>query len=323
MIAPLRMLRRGAMPHRTSDRHRLAGLLLLAWCAGFPSALGIGIVRGTASTIIVSGGGIAGLIFLIAVGLGCALQVLAFFSMRALVRRSRGAREGSGWAAVGVLAPGGIGVVALNLVLVSGPFLPPFGPVSTVLLCLPYPLAFALLEVRDRAVAVGAGAVALLLAGGVIPVHALQEHLAARAWLSLRPGLDRTLLEAVDWPGGEQAPFTTGPYGVRATVFFPDTNIDGIDEGVVTVAPATSNPCAPAAAIATDDNTPEYDWERIGFVVTGFLRGCAGLQAGEESDSCGAGQGQPDRRQGDPASTPHGRDAAHNGQELSTVSPPR
>ncbi|MGI5143054.1 FAD-dependent monooxygenase [Streptomyces sp. CA-106110] len=56
---------------------------------------------------------------------------------------------------------------------------------------------------------------------------------------------------------------------------------------------------------------------------TGFLRGCPGLQAGEESDSCGAGQGQPDRRQGDPASTPHGRDAAHNGQELSTVSPPR
>ncbi|MFI6359918.1 hypothetical protein ACIBJF_46860 [Streptomyces sp. NPDC050743] len=24
---------------------------------------------------------------------------------------------------------------------------------------------------------------------------------------------------------------------------------------------------------------------------TGFLRGCPGLQAGEESDSCGAGQG--------------------------------
>ncbi|MGI5519038.1 hypothetical protein [Streptomyces sp. CA-106131] len=59
------------------------------------------------------------------------------------------------------------------------------------------------------------------------------------------------------------------------------------------------------------------------FSFTGFLRGCPGLQAGEESDSCGAGQGQPDRRQGDPASTPHGRDAAHNGQELSTVSPPR
>ncbi|MER6406210.1 hypothetical protein ABT269_22380 [Streptomyces viridosporus] len=35
---------------------------------------------------------------------------------------------------------------------------------------------------------------------------------------------------------------------------------------------------------------------------TGFLRGCPGLQAGGESDSCGAGQGKPDRRQGDSAS---------------------
>ncbi|MGI5508988.1 hypothetical protein [Streptomyces sp. CA-106131] len=69
------------------------------------------------------------------------------------------------------------------------------------------------------------------------------------------------------------------------------------------------------------DHELKSSWERLGF--TGFLRGCPGLQAGEESDSCGAGQGQPDRRQGDPASTPHGRDAAHNGQELSTVSPPR
>ncbi|MFB7335665.1 hypothetical protein ACFC00_29095 [Streptomyces adustus] len=68
-----------------------------------------------------------------------------------------------------VLALGGIGVVALNLVLVARPFLPPFGPVSTVLLCLPYPLAFALLEVRDRAVAVGV--MAFLLGGGVTPVH--------------------------------------------------------------------------------------------------------------------------------------------------------
>ncbi|MFI6353800.1 cytochrome ubiquinol oxidase subunit I [Streptomyces sp. NPDC050743] len=56
-------------------------------------------------------------------------------------------------------------------------------------------------------------------------------------------------------------------------------------------------------------------------VFTGFLRGCPGLQTGEESDSCGAGQGQPDRRQGDPASTPHGGDAAHHDQELPTVSP--
>ncbi|GAA2260217.1 hypothetical protein GCM10010430_50350 [Kitasatospora cystarginea] len=255
------------MPHH-SDRCRLTGLLLLAWCAGFLSALGIGIVRGAVSTTIVSGGGIAGLVFLIAVGLGCVLEVLAFASMRAVVRRSRGARDGSGRAAVAVLAAGGIGMAVLSLILVSGPFLPPFGPVSTVLLCLPYPLAFALLEVRDLGVALGAGAAALLLAGCVIPVHAMQEHLAARAWLNLHPGQDRALLQAVDWPGGEQDPFTTGSYGVRTTVFFPDTNIDGNDDGVVTVAPATNNPCGPAAAIATDDNTPENDRGRIGTVVT-------------------------------------------------------
>ncbi|MFI6360621.1 MFS transporter, partial [Streptomyces sp. NPDC050743] len=39
------------------------------------------------------------------------------------------------------------------------------------------------------------------------------------------------------------------------------------------------------------------DGQREWVLFTGFLRGCPGLQAGEESDSCGAGQGQPDRRQ--------------------------
>jgi hypothetical protein len=53
---------------------------------------------------------------------------------------------------------------------------------------------------------------------------------------------------------------------------------------------------------------------------TGFLRGCPGLQAREESVSCGAGQGQPDRRQCDPVSTPHGGDVAYDDRELSTVS---
>ncbi|MFI6359259.1 DUF4231 domain-containing protein [Streptomyces sp. NPDC050743] len=58
---------------------------------------------------------------------------------------------------------------------------------------------------------------------------------------------------------------------------------------------------------------------KLVLAFTGFLRGCPGLRAGEESDSCEAGQGQPDRRQGDPASTPHGGDAAHDDRELSTV----
>ena len=57
-------------------------------------------------------------------------------------------------------------------------------------------------------------------------------------------------------------------------------------------------------------------------LFTGFLRGCPGLQAGEESDSCGAGRGWPDRRRGDPVSTPHGGDVAPDDRELSIVSPP-
>ncbi|MFI6360426.1 hypothetical protein ACIBJF_49730 [Streptomyces sp. NPDC050743] len=87
--------------------------------------------------------------------------------------------------------------------------------------------------------------------------------------------------------------------------------------------------CAPGGADyerATDpwvstgpDGTVYAGGEGVDF--TGFLRGCPGLQAGEESDSCGAGQGQPDRRRGDPASTPHGGDAAHDDRELSTVGP--
>jgi hypothetical protein len=249
------------MPQRVRESRRVAVRLFLAWCAGFPSALGIGIVRSTASTLVPGGGAIAGLMFLAVVGVGCALQVLAFFCMQRLVGRGRGA-------AVGVLALGGAGVVALNLVLVSGNFVPPFGPVSTVLLCLPYPLAFALLEVRGREAILGTGAVALVLAGCAASVHAGQEQLAARVWESRHPGLDHTLLRAVDWPGGEQDPFTTGPYGVRTTVFFPDTTIDGNDDAVVTVAAATADPCGPAAVIATGDNTPDGQDDRIGTVVT-------------------------------------------------------
>ncbi|MFC5219697.1 hypothetical protein [Streptomyces coerulescens] len=37
-------------------------------------------------------------------------------------------------------------------------------------------------------------------------------------------------------------------------------------------------------------------------VTGGVLRGCFGLQAGEESDSCGAGQEKLNRRQGDSVS---------------------
>ncbi|MCC9311611.1 hypothetical protein LN042_31875 [Kitasatospora sp. RB6PN24] len=240
------------------------GTLLLVWCAGLASALGIGAVRGTASNILVGGGGIAGLLLLVVLGFGCALQVVAVVVMRALVLRHRGTRKGAGLAPVGVFALGAAGMVALNLVLVSGPYLLlPFGPVSIALLCLPYPLAFALVEVRGRAAAARIAAAALALAAGAPTLHAVQERLAARAWLSEHAGLDHALVQAVDWPGGEQGPFTVGPYGVRTTVFFQDSDIDGGDDGVVTVAPATTDPCALPATIAAYDTTPERDEEPV------------------------------------------------------------
>ncbi|MGW2939337.1 cupin domain-containing protein [Streptomyces sp. NPDC001156] len=43
------------------------------------------------------------------------------------------------------------------------------------------------------------------------------------------------------------------------------------------------------------------------FMFTWFLRGCPGLQAGEESDSCGAGQATEFRLQGERPSTRPGK----------------
>ncbi|MFJ8028484.1 hypothetical protein [Streptomyces sp. NPDC096311] len=59
-----------------------------------------------------------------------------------------------------------------------------------------------------------------------------------------------------------------------------------------------------------------------GLAFTGSLRGRPGLQAGEESDSCGAGQRWPNRRQGDSASIRYGGEAVRTGREVSTVSCP-
>jgi hypothetical protein len=68
------------------------------------------------------------------------------------------------------------------------------------------------------------------------------------------------------------------PQWVRA-VSRPDPGVLG--------PPVRSAMAKEAAMIGTGQRLPR------GFhdTFTGFLRGCPGLQAGEESDSCGAGQG--------------------------------
>ena len=76
-------------------------------------------------------------------------------------------------------------MIALNTVLVSGPVsFPPFGPVSVLLLCLPYPMAFVLLVRGGRWTGSAVLVAALALGVGVVPLHRVQELLAARTWLS-------------------------------------------------------------------------------------------------------------------------------------------
>jgi hypothetical protein len=140
-------------------RDGLVGQLAAAGLAGFLSALGIGIVWGTAHALVSGGGATVGLIFLVAVavGVGAACQIPAFLLLVLAVRCEPvplPPRRTALW----TLLLGSVGMIALNTVLVSGPvFLPPFGPVSVLPLCLPYPMAFVLVARRSRRTEIGPG----------------------------------------------------------------------------------------------------------------------------------------------------------------------
>lgn len=244
-------------------------LLALVWSAGLLSALGIGTVRGTASSLVPGGGAITGVVVLIALGVGVGCQIAAISLMRLLVMRIEPMAERPTAAAAWTLFLGGAGMIALNTVLVSGPtFFPPFGALSLLLLCSPYPVAFLLLRVRSRAAVIASVVAGLALAVSVVPLHKAQEHLAVQVWLHEHPGLDRDVLRAVTWPTGEVSPYETGPFGVRATVFFQDSNIDGAADAVVTVSPASADPCGPVAVVADDETVPEPDPERYEEITT-------------------------------------------------------
>ncbi|MGI5142476.1 fibronectin type III domain-containing protein [Streptomyces sp. CA-106110] len=161
----------------------------------------------------------------------------------------------------------------------------------------------------------------------------LTEDRAVITWYT---GSDDGLGRMVPTPSDGEVRWGTHPdrlnrvaTGISSHTPYHYVELTGLEPGRTYYYQATSHgePVPPTAFTLIKGNavgTSDYGLDGTGpYSFTGFLRGCPGLQAGEESDSCGAGQGQPDRRQGDPASTPHGRDAAHNGQELSTVSPPR
>lgn len=229
----------------------LWGALLLASCGGGTGALGTGIVRASVHGAEYLDGGLSALGLLVGLGLGTLLLGVAFFVAGTAAGLLRGSAERPPRVAVETLVLGGTAMIALNSVLTSSASLPPFGAVSSVLLCLPYPMAFAFLVAprRRRATAT----LAILLGVVAFAVRSGQEHLAAQSWLADHPALDRGLLRAVDWPGGEQDPFEVGPYGVRSAVFFPDSSIDGVDDAIVTVAPTTATPCAGLAAVPSDD----------------------------------------------------------------------
>jgi hypothetical protein len=152
------------------------------WAYGFVSALGIGLVRGLYRTADPAGGGIAGLLLLAGLAAGLGFESAAVTRTRALLARYGAVPRARGWLAGLVVALGSAGMIALNTVLTVGPgSLPPFGPVSVALLCLPYPMAFALLRVRCRGVAAVTVVAAVSLAALVVPLRRAQEALAADA----------------------------------------------------------------------------------------------------------------------------------------------
>lgn len=230
------------------------------WLAGLLSATGIGVLRDGFHSLVQGGGALVGIVVLIVLVVCAVCQVLGFLVMHRQVRRVRpGAAEARATTAA-VLILGGAATIALNVVLVSGEgFIPPFGPVSMVVLCSPYPIVFTVLTTRRPVALAVALATAAVVTSAVLPLRAAQEHLTAHAWRTAHPSTPPSLIAGVDWPGGEQSPLATGPFGTRVTVFFQDSNIDGFSDGVVTVSPAGTDPCRDLTVIANDETAPEEE----------------------------------------------------------------
>ncbi|MFD0329389.1 hypothetical protein ACFQZC_17450 [Streptacidiphilus monticola] len=144
-----------------------------------------------------------------------------------------------------------------------------------MLFCLPYPLAFELVVVRSRTRWAAAATVAVVLALAVGPIRSAQERLAVQQWYAAHPGLDRRLLQGVDWPGGEPDALEFGPFGARVTVFFQDSNIDGVSDAVVTVAPPDADPCG-SIGITDGEGTRQSAPERCDRVAPGVWAVAAG-----------------------------------------------
>ena len=235
-------------------------LLVTVWLAGRLSATGIGVLRDGFHGLVQGGGGLAGIVVLIVLGLCSVCQVLSGLVLHRQARRVRPEPGAAAGTTATVLMVGGAAVIVLNSVLVSGEgSIPPFGPVSVIVLCSPYPIVFALLTTRRPVALAAALATATVVGFTVVPLRTAQEHLTAHAWRTAHPSTARSLIAGVDWPGGEQSPLATGTFGTRVTVFFQDGNIDGFSDGVVTVSPAGTDPCRDLTVISSFETTPDEE----------------------------------------------------------------
>jgi hypothetical protein len=237
---------------------RATRLPALAWVAGLPAALGVGVVRAAWHSVVTGGGAPAVLFVLLATAFGGAAQVAAYRRLRRLASRAARPPAYPGAVAAGALLAGDAGLVALNTVLTSAATgVPAFGAFSSLLLSLPYPMAFAGLVFPTRRAAALAVLAAALLGALAWPVRAAQERIAAHAWFAGHPGVDRRTLRAVRWPGGEQAPYGVVGAGVRATVFFPDSAVGADDDAVIAIAPGSAAPCRSITVVTENDEDPD------------------------------------------------------------------
>ncbi|WP_037608447.1 hypothetical protein [Streptacidiphilus rugosus] len=268
------------------------------WCGGFLSAFGIGAVRAEMQAYAYSGGGgtaAFGALFVLAVAGGC--QVFALLAVTACAKDLAEPPSRPVGAAFVTLLLGGVGMLGLNSVLTAGASFPGFGALSVLLLCLPYPIVFTLLHSIGRRAALTAVGATVLLVLCVVPVRAGQEWLAGTLWRGQHPGVDRRLLQTVDWPGGHQESFDLGRHMLRTDVFFADSTIDGFADGLVTVAPAATQPCGPLAVISDGDMDGSAD--DTGSIVTIPVTQCRQTGPGSWELSTDAGwRGLAERRDG-------------------------
>ncbi|MFF4651152.1 hypothetical protein [Streptomyces sp. NPDC001380] len=226
--------------------------LPVVWAAGVLSALGAEIT-GLAIADLGPSGRTWGLAHLgIALGVWVLCNAAALGLLHYGLFRLSPLPQYSARTSIRTLLLGSGCVIALSNAVTPGGARPAFGSLTMLLLTVPYPLAYLLIEARRRGPMIVTAATALVVAGTAVPLRDAQERLVVRSWLSSHPGVDRALLATVDWPGAApELHLATGPFGARTTVRYLGDDIG--QGGVVTVSPPATDPCATLAELASHD----------------------------------------------------------------------